>query len=167
MQRARKPDADAVARAVLRAELETLVVENAYLLDRQRFDELVMLYTEDCEVSRPLPPFTGEETEILRGRDELAAWYAGPAWPDTPRTMRHVVSNLRLGEVEGDTAAATLALLGYRYEGPGVSLAIPMMVGDYEDMYQLGTDGQWRIHRRRIRIAFLNEELLRAASGGS
>ena len=162
-----KPDPTKMARtqrALLRAELEELVVENAYLLDRGRFAELLDLYTDDCEVLRPVPPFTGNQEEGIRGRAALAEWYAGPAWPKTPRTMRHVVANLRLGDVTERNVTATVTLIGYRYEGAGVSAAQPMMVGDYEDEYRRGDDGRWRIHHRRIVIAFLNQELVEAAS---
>lgn len=154
-------------RALLRAELEELVVENAYLLDRGRFAELIDLYTDDCEVFRPLPPFTGGEEESIRGRAALAESYAGPAWPKSPRTMRHVVTNLRLGDVSERKVTATVTLIGYRYEGAGVSAAQPMMVGDYEDEYRRGDDGRWRIHRRRVVIAFLNQELVEAASASA
>jgi 3-phenylpropionate/cinnamic acid dioxygenase small subunit len=154
-------------RALLRAELEELVVENAYLLDRGRFTELLELYTDDCEMFRPLPPFTEQKEERIRGRAALAAWYAGPGWPKTPRTMRHVVSNLRLGDVSERRVTATVALIGYRYEGAGISAAQPMMVGDYEDEYRCGDDGRWRIHRRRVVIAFLNRELVEVASANA
>ncbi|MGH7897462.1 MAG: nuclear transport factor 2 family protein [Candidatus Binatia bacterium] len=151
-------------RALLRAEIEELVVENAYLLDRGRFREILELYTDDCEVSRPAPPFTGPQNQIIRGRAALAEWYASPAaWPATPRTMRHVVTNLRVTRLADDRAAATLTWTGYRYEGAGVSLAVPMAVGDYEDEYRKGGDGRWRIHRRKVTIAFLNEQLLAAS----
>jgi 3-phenylpropionate/cinnamic acid dioxygenase small subunit len=150
-------------RALLRSELEELVVESAYLLDRQRFDELIELHTEDCRVIRPLAPFTGEVEETIEGRAGLARQYDGPAWPKNPRTMRHVVANLHLETVETDRVTATVVLIGFRYEGAGVSLAEPMMVGDYEDEYQRGSDGRWRINRRRIHVAYLNQALLDAA----
>jgi 3-phenylpropionate/cinnamic acid dioxygenase small subunit len=153
-------------RTLLRSELEALAVESAYLLDRQRFDELIELFTEDCELIRPLPPFTGGSEETLRGRKALRDWYSGEAWPDTPRTMRHAITNFRLHDVTSGSAGATIVLLGYRYEGPGISVALPMMVGDYEDGYRLDGDGCWRIHRRRIVIGFLGQTLLDAASAG-
>jgi hypothetical protein len=74
------------------------------------------------------------------------------------------VTNLRLGEVGERNVTATVTLIGYRYEGAGVSTAQPMMVGDYEDEYRCGDDGRWLIHRRRVVIAFLNRELVEAAS---
>ena len=154
-----------IARATLRAEIEELVVENAYLLDRGRFDEILDTYAEDCEVTRILPPFDeSAERETIRGRTAVAKQYASPVlWPKTPRTMRHVLSNLRLGPLEGDRVAATVCWTGYRFEGRGLSVANPMAVGDYEDEYQRCADGRWRIHRRRIVIAFLNRELLEVA----
>lgn len=150
-------------RALLRSELEELLIDCAYLLDRQRFSELIDLHTEDCRVIRPLAPFTGDDEETFEGRAGLALQYDGPAWPKNSRTMRHVVANLHLDTVETDRATATVILIGYRYEGEGVSLAEPMMVGDYEDEYQRGTDNRWRIHRRRIHVAYLNQALLDAA----
>ena len=160
--------ADRRERALVRAELEELVVENAYLLDRGRFREILDTYTEDCEVTRPLPPFTTDASETIRGRPALADSYASPAaWPPNPRTMRHVVSNLRIAEVAKDRAAGTVTWTGYRHEGEGLSIANPMAVGDYEDEYRLEADGRWRIHRRRIVIAFLNQDLLAVATAAA
>ncbi len=161
---ARETPNERQARALLRAEIEALVVEGAYLLDRGRFAELVELYTDDCEVARPAPPFTGPQQEVILGRQALAEYYAGPAWPPTPRTMRHVLGNLRLTPLAEDRVAGTVTWTGYRHEGVGVSISIPMAVGDYEDEYLLGSDGRWRIHRRRIIIAFLNQQLLEMAT---
>lgn len=116
-------------------------------------------------MTRPLPPFThATKQDTVRGRSGLAEQYADPAlWPPTPRTMRHVLSNLRFSALDEDSAAATVTWTGYRYEGEGLSVANPMAVGDYVDEYRRDTDGHWRIHRRRIVIAFLNRELLSVA----
>jgi len=155
-------------RAALRAEIEELVVENAYLLDRGRFAELVSLYTEDCEVTRPLPPFTDGRHDTVHGRAALAESFADPAaWPPNPRTMRHVLGNLRLERRSADEATATLTWTGYRHEGEGLSVPIPMAVGDYEDEYRRDRDGRWRIARRRIVIAFLNDQLLAQATAAT
>src|SRR5438105_4167290 len=122
-----------IDRAVLRAEIEELLVESAYLLDRGRFEELVALYTEDCEIARLPPPFTGDQFAVIHGRGALAQSYAGPEWPRTPRTMRHVVSNVRLTPLTPGHVGATSTWTGYRYEGEGLSPSSPMAVGDYED----------------------------------
>ena len=155
-----------IERALLRAEIEELVVENAYLLDRGRFEEILDTYTEDCEVSRVLPPFTDPtKRETTLGRRAVAEQYANPAmWPPTPRTMRHVVSNLRIESLGEGHAAATVTWTGYRFEGEGLSVANPMAVGDYVDEYRRGDDGRWRIAKRTIVIAFLNRDLLEAAT---
>jgi 3-phenylpropionate/cinnamic acid dioxygenase small subunit len=155
---------ESIARAALRAEIEALAVENAYLLDRGRFDELLELYTDDCEVVRPLPPFDGSEDETRRGRAALAQWHSGPEWPPTPRTMRHALSNFRITPIDRDHARATIVWTGYRHEGEGISVSVPMAVGDYEDEYRRCADGRWRIAKRRIVIAFLHQELLGVAA---
>ena len=155
---------DREARALYRSEIEELFVESAYLLDRGRFREMLELYTEDCEVVRPIAPFTGPECETIRGRAALADHYAGPSWPETPRTMRHVVTNLRLTLLAANRVAAITTWTGYRHEGSGLAISVPMAVGDYEDECLRGDDGRWRIHRRRIIIAFLNQQLLDAAT---
>jgi 3-phenylpropionate/cinnamic acid dioxygenase small subunit len=155
---------DAVARTVLRAEIEELLVETAYLLDRGRFEELVLHYTDDCEIVRPLPPFTGEELGVIRGRDALAESYAGPEWPRTPRTMRHVISNVRIEVVAADCVRSTSTWTGYRHEGAGLSVSSPMAVGDYADEMRRESGGRWRIHRRKIVVAFLDRQLLEAAA---
>ena len=153
-----------IARAVLRAEIEELLVESAYLLDRGRFEELVALYTEDCEIRRLPPPFTGGEFAVIRGRGALAESYAGPEWPRTPRTMRHVITNVRLTPQADGRVGATSTWTGYRHEGEGLSVSSPMAVGDYEDELRRDGNGRWRIHRRKIVIAFLDQQLLAAAA---
>jgi len=151
-------------RAHVRSEIEELVVEHAYLLDRGRFGEIAELYTEDCEVTRTLPPFTTGEVATIRGKAALVASFADPIqWPANPRTMRHVLSNLRIAEIAHDRVTALHTWTGYRHEGAGVGVAHPMAVGDYEDEYRRGSGGRWRIHRRKIVIAFLNTDLLEAA----
>jgi len=159
---------DRVERAALRGEIEELVVENAFLLDRGRFAELVDLYTEDCEVTRLLPPFTDGRYETVCGRAALAKSFADPAtWPPSPRTMRHVLANLRLEPRSPNEVGATLTWTGYRHEGEGMSVSIPMAVGDYEDEYRRDADGRWRIRKRRIIIAFLNRDLLEQATAAT
>jgi 3-phenylpropionate/cinnamic acid dioxygenase small subunit len=159
---------DRFERAALRAEIETLVVENAFLLDRGRFAELIELYTEDCEVTRPLPPFSDGRHDTVRGRPALAKSFADPAaWPPNPRTMRHVLANLRLEARSANEVAATLTWTGYRHEGEGLSASIPMAVGDYEDEYFRDGNGRWRIRKRRIVIAFLNRDLLEQATAAT
>jgi 3-phenylpropionate/cinnamic acid dioxygenase small subunit len=155
---------DALARAVLRAEIEELLIETAYLLDRGRFDEVVEHYTEDCEITRPLPPFATGQTGAIHGRTGLAQSYAGPEWPRTARTMRHVITNVRLTPLGDGRIAATSTWTGYRHEGSGLSVSRPMAVGDYEDELRRDADGRWRIHRRNIVIAFLDQELLEVAT---
>ena len=151
---------DGIARAVLRAAVEELLVDSAYLMDRGHFDELVAIYTEDCEVTRPLPPFTGGNSSVVRDRKALAELYSGPEWPRIPSTMRHVITNVRPRTLADDVVACTSTWTGYRHEGAGLSVSRPMAVGDYEDELRRCADGRWRIHRRKIVIAFLDEELL-------
>ena len=152
------------SRALVRSEIEELVVEHAYLLDHGRFAEIVDLYTDDCEVTRTLPPFTTAAFATARGKAALAATFADPAsFPANPRTMRHVLTNLRFERIGEDAASALHTWSGYRHEGPGIGVAHPMAVGDYEDEYRRGGDGRWRIHRRKIVIAFLNQDLLEVA----
>ena len=148
----------------IRAEIEELIVEHAYLLDRGRFAEIIHLYTDDCELTRTLPPFTTGQFETKTGKAALAASFSDPAsFPPTPRTMRHVVTNLRLRPLADDHVAGVHTWTGYRHEGEGVGVASPMAVGDYEDEYRRGSDGRWRIGKRRIVIAFLNTGLLEIA----
>ena len=60
---------DAVARAALRAEIEELLIETAYLLDRGRFDELVEHYTADGGMGHRL---AGPDAESVGGA--LTEW---------------------------------------------------------------------------------------------
>jgi len=77
--------------------------------------------------------------------------------------MRHVITNIRLTPLADGRIASTSTWTGYRHEGSGLSASRPMAVGDYEDELRCAADGRWRIHRRTIVIAFLDQELLDAA----
>ena len=152
------------ARHDVRSAIEELVIEHAYRLDRGLFREIVDLYTDDCEVTRTLPPFTTGEFATMKGKAAVQASFSDPvAWPPNPRTMRHVLGNLRIAELAPERVTAVHTWTGYRHEGSGAGVAHPMAVGDYEDEYRRGSDGRWRIHRRKIIIAFLNRDLLEVA----
>ena len=113
-------------------------------------------------VSRPAPPFSGPQLQTITGKAALAQY--DEEWPPGPRTMRHALTNLRLTRLAEDRVAAVMTWTGYRYEGEGVSIALPMAIGDYDDEFVRETDGRWLIQRRRIIIAFLNQQLLEAAA---
>jgi 3-phenylpropionate/cinnamic acid dioxygenase small subunit len=155
-------DNAALERAVMRSEIESLVIEYAYCLDRGDFEGLVALFTADCKVHVPRPPFTKKQWETFSGRGALAAYYAGPVWQNPHRKMRHVISNLRLEPRAGDSVNGTVALIGYREEAAGPAVALPLMVGDYEDTYRLVPGEGWRIARRKVSIVFLAEQLIDA-----
>ena len=83
-------------------------------------------------------------------------------WPRTPRTMRHVITNIRFA-ARRRSRRRDLDLDRLPLRGRRALRASPMAVGDYEDEFRRDADGRWRIQRRKIVIAFLNQELLAAA----
>jgi 3-phenylpropionate/cinnamic acid dioxygenase small subunit len=153
-------DADALRRLVRRSDIEALVVEYAYRLDRGDFAGLLELFTEDCEFASPRAPYHQQHWDYHRGKSALAKYYALPAWENPRRKMRHLVTNIRLSHLCATKIEGTIAVTGYRDESEGPSIAAPAMVGDYEDLYRRDPGQPWRIARRKVVISFLAASLI-------
>ena len=128
-----------------REAIHDLVSEFAWLIDHGQADRVADLFTEDgCLLG------IGED---LRGRAAIAAW-GGRRAALRERTSRHCCGNVRVQAEAPDRARATVLLTLFRRDGPSAGPATPLLVGDYEDIYQRGPDGRWRFHERRLVILF-------------
>ena len=67
------------------------------------------------------------------------------------RTARHMYSGLRIA-FEGETRArATSTWLSFaQNSAPPINYSVPFLVADFEDVYERGSDGEWRILSRHI-----------------
>ena len=127
---------------LLRLEIEALNAEFAYLIDHGRNSEVAGLFTEDGVYGRS----TGERST---GRAAIAESYRQRV-AHGPRTARHLFSNLRL-QMEGERRArGTVILTLFAEDGLPPLPADPMLVADYDDIYELCADGRWRYRERII-----------------
>ena len=135
--------------AEVRHQIESLVVEHAWLQDNNREAErLADLYTDDGR-------FYGIEPEC-RGRAAILE-YGRKRTKLTGRRARHVIANLRLVPLEDGRIAGQLTIMLFRHVGDGIGPAEPCALADAHDIYEKSSDGRWRIAERRLELAFESE----------
>ncbi len=139
MSSERGPDAG------VRTAIAGLVAEYVWLIDHGAADRVASLFTEEGRL-------LGLGEDIV-GRAAIAAWGERRA-AMRERTTRHVCTNLRLTHESPGRVRGTVLLTVYRHDGPPPRPATPFMVGDFEDIYERGQDGSWRIAERRLVPAF-------------
>lgn len=140
-------------------QVSDLLYREAASLDEQRWDDWLALFTEDCEYW--LPAWKGEHELVSNPKTEVSMIYhdrrsrledrilrirtgISAASTPLPRTW-HLVSNIRLGAMEGDLlpAYAQWQTRTYWFEQTDT------LYGRYE--YRLvRVDGAWRIKRKKI-----------------
>lgn len=125
--------------------IERLVHEHAWLIDHGQAGRVADLFTEDGRLLGVGPDKVG--------RAAVAAW-ADQREAMTDRRSRHVQTNLRLGPAPGGTVRGTVVLTLYRHDGPEPGSPAPLLVGEYDDAYAKGADGQWRFAERRLTVLF-------------
>ncbi|OWT65848.1 nuclear transport factor 2 family protein [Candidimonas nitroreducens] len=132
----------------IRAELEALNAEFAWLIDRGDSSLVAELFTEDGAYERS----TGEAS---RGRAALREAYAGRL-ANGPRTSRHIYTNFRFEQVSAEKVRGSCILTLYAANGVPPLPAEPLLVADYDDEYALGADGRWRFALRKVTWIFRN-----------
>ena len=118
----------------------------AFHLDRNEVGPLVALFAPDA--------LYGNGARQSRGRTEIEAFYRSRTAQGV-RTARHMYSGLRILFDGADRAHATSTWLSFaQNSAPPIDYSIPFLVADFEDTYQRGEDGEWRILSRQIRPIF-------------
>ena len=138
---------DIVIDAQIRAEIEELVIEHAYLLDHHQSDKLAELYTEDGKMHGIGPTQQGRAALLEYGKKRAQM---------KQRTARHVVSNIRLVEDGPDRIRGALVITLFRFDGDKMGTADPVAVADANDVY-VKKNGRWRIAERALSLAFESE----------
>jgi ketosteroid isomerase-like protein len=139
-------DEDRQIGGTVRAAIEALVTEHAWLIDNGRAAEVAALYTEDARLLGIGPD--------RYGRAEISAW-ARQRQAMTERLSRHVQTNLRLESRSEIEVKGTLLLTLFRHDGPPpCASASPLVVGEYDDVYRHDSAVGWRIFERRLTILF-------------
>lgn len=134
---------------LLRLEIEALNAEFAYLIDHDQSEHVADLFTEDGVYGRS----TGERSE---GREAIRESYRLRA-EHGKRTARHIFSNLRLAIECERRVRGTVILTLFAADGPPPHPAEPLLVADYDDIYELCDDGKWRYRERMISWLFKRE----------
>ena len=129
----------------IRLAIEALVHEHAWLIDHGRAGAVADLFTETARL-------LGLGSDML-GRAAIEAW-ARKRQAMTERRSRHVQTNIRLRAIDDGRIGGTVCLTLYRHDGPGPGSDVPILVGEYDDIYRCGADGRWRFEERRLTVLF-------------
>src|SRR5690606_9155468 len=113
---------------LLRLEIEALNAEFAYLIDHDQSAGVADLFTEDGVYGRSAGGSSvGREAirDSYRRRKDAGV-----------RTARHIFTNLRLTPLADRRVAGNCILLLFAQDGPPPHPAEPMVVADYDDIYE-------------------------------
>ncbi len=127
---------------------ERLVLDFADCSDRQDYDAMILLFTENAILTRP-------SGDSLAGRAAILKSYQSKAGQ---RITRHVCTNIRVAVDSADAARGlTYAVIysakaGQASEGHfGIKAEARQMVGEFEDEFVRTPEG-WRFSTRRARF---------------
>jgi 3-phenylpropionate/cinnamic acid dioxygenase small subunit len=162
-------DGPAIARILLRQEVEDFLYHEAELLDERRYEEWLELFTEDTHYFMPMRrnvprgeldrEFTREGTDVNwfdEGKDTLGRRVkqilTGVHWAEEPPSrICHMVSNVQIldarpaGPAPAEVAVKSRFLI-YRNR---VETETDVLVGKREDLLRR-VGATWRIARRKI-----------------
>ncbi len=118
--------------------IERLLSDFAWHADRGEGEAMAALFLPGATLQ-----VGGRE---FRGQAEIAADCSGRAKPG--RKVRHVWSNLRLTQQDGDSATGTAVQL--TYEQTGADQPTQLRINDLFDSFQRDANGVWRFASRVI-----------------
>jgi len=162
-------DASAIARLLLRQEIEDFLYHEAELLDERRYEEWLDLFTEDTHYFMPMRrnvprdeldrEFTREGADVNwfdEGKDTLGRRVkqilTGVHWAEEPPSrICHMVSNVQILDATPAGPAPTEVAVKSRFliYRNRVETETDFLVGKREDVLRR-VDGAWRIARRKI-----------------
>jgi uncharacterized protein (TIGR02246 family) len=136
-----------------RRAIEDLLVEFAYQLDIGRGQRVHELFEPDGVYVIDGEAVNGQR-EIREGYERRAA--------RGPRTARHIFTNVRITLETADRATVASIMTLYAADGEPVhEAALPLVVGDFNDVCVRGGDGVWRFERRELTSLFRSGEPVR------
>ena len=158
----------ALARLLLKEEIEELLYREAELLDERRFEDWLDLFTEDARyfmpmrrnvpAEEPAREFTREGMDVNwfdEGKDTLTRRVkqirTGVHWAEQPPSrICHMVSNVQLlGAPDGPSPTEIAVKSRFLIYRNRVETETDLLVGKREDLLRR-VDGAWRIARRKI-----------------
>ena len=169
---------DALARLLLRQEVEAFLYQEANLLDERRYDEWLALLAEDIRYWVPMRrnvKFGELEREFTRQGQDIN-WFdegketltqrvrqiqTGVHWAEEPLSrLAHLVTNVEIVDAVPSPANADAVSLRCRFiiYRNRVATETDILVGRREDTLRR-VDGGWQIARRRV---FLDQNVLLA-----
>ena len=120
----------------------------AFHLDHDEVAPLLALFAPGATYSNG--------TRRSHGLDEIEAFYRGRTAAGL-RTTRHLYSGLRIRFDGPSRAASSSVWMSFAHNGaPPVDDTVPYLVADFDDTYERGADGRWRILSRTILPIFRN-----------
>jgi hypothetical protein len=138
----------AIERLEIRAALEELNTAFCYHLDHNEVEALLELFTDDV--------FYTHGPRRTHGKAELEQVFRSRT-VTTPRTARHLYSGLKVVIESESRARGTSVCMTFAQNGePPLAPAIPILVADFDDLYERGADGRWRFRERHIHRIFVD-----------
>ena len=137
--------------------IQALITRFAWAVDRDGGHDMGRFFTDDAILYLPDPADGWRPTQALRGREAIAARWHGRS---PAIVTRHVGVNVDV-RFDGDDRATVQSVgLGFRHDGDGFGLPIPVVVADYDDICVRFDDGEWRFLERRITGVFVDSDRL-------
>lgn len=143
---------DAIAKLLIEQECRNVVLRAAAFADGHNPVGLALLFAPDAVLIRPNEP-------PIVGRDGIRQAYERRP---KERITRHLVTNTMV-EVESESRARACSYVllwtgsALDESGPHGRLADERkLVGEFNDVFSLGLDGQWLIQRREARFVLHN-----------
>lgn len=130
--------------AAIRAAIEHLIYEHAWLLDNHKSETLAELYV-------PSGRLHGIRLNC-NGADEIAAYGKSKAKAKGV-TARHLYSNLRLSELDDGRVLGNVTITLFR-SVEDLGNPAPIAVADATDTYVLCADGCWRFEERFLKLVY-------------
>lgn len=155
---------DALARLLLKEEIEDFLYHEVELLDDRRYEDWLALFTEDARYWMPMrrnvPPgaadreFTREGLDVNwfdEGKDTLGRRVkqilTGVHWAEEPPSrICHMISNVRILAAARSDVTVGCRFLVYRNR---VETETDLLVGKREDVLRR-VDGRFMIARRKV-----------------
>jgi len=143
---------------ITRADVEDLLFEEAELLDDWELDKWLALYTEDSAYYVPstdLPRDANPDKSLfyiaddrIRMEERVIRLMKKTAYSEYPRSRtRHLVSNVRIKQTDGDEITASAAFVTYRTKNGNTDAYIG------SSLYRLRiVDGKLRIREKRCML---------------
>jgi 3-phenylpropionate/cinnamic acid dioxygenase small subunit len=160
---------DALARLLLKEEIEQFLYHEAELLDERRYEDWLALFAEDAQYFMPMRrnvPHDEPEREFTRagldvnwfdeGKDTLTRRVkqilTGIHWAEEPPSrICHLISNVQVLSASPDVAAPAEVTVKSRFliYRNRVETETDFLVGKREDLLRR-VNGGWQIARRKI-----------------